>query len=128
MVIIEEVSGVLKEVLMIHLEVLCIVSGVSRSPGGYWSSMRVLDFIEGVQSSLEKVKLATREVLMPLEEVLVVLQKDLGIHKGIPTGSNISSEGSRGPGGLVAIERVVKVVEEVLGVLKEVLVFLQKVV
>lgn len=29
--IIEEVSGVLKEVLMIHLEVLCIVSGVSRS-------------------------------------------------------------------------------------------------
>lgn len=46
--IIEEVSGVLKEVLVIHLEVFSIVSGVSRSPGGYWSSMRVLDFIEGV--------------------------------------------------------------------------------
>lgn len=72
--------------------------------------------------------MAFEEVLMPLEEVLVVLQKDLGTHKGIPTGSNISPEGSRGPGGLVAIEKVVKVVEEVLGVLKEVLVFLQKVV
>ena len=84
--------------------------------------MRVLDFTEGVQSSLEKVKLATQEVLMPLEEVFFVLQKDLGIHKGIPTGSNTSSEGSRGPGGLVAIEKVLKVVEEVLGVLKEVLV------
>ena len=72
--------------------------------------------------------MAFEEVLRPLEEVLVVLQEDLGIHKGIPTGSTISSEGSRGPGGLVVIEKVVKVVEEVLGVIQEVLVFLQKVV
>lgn len=49
---------------------------------------------------------------MATQEVLVVLQKDSGIHKGIPTGSNVSSEGSRGPVGLLAIEKVLKVVEE----------------